>query len=399
MAFWMQSIAQGWLVVELTDSPFILGLLAFFRSVPMLVISPFGGVLADRVNRVRLLLTAQVVMGCTAVAIGLLVAFERIDIWHLAVASLVLGITFAVNMPARAALVSDLVPRRDIGNAVALNSATMNAARILGPSLAGFFIGVIGIAGTYFVQALGYVWSILNVIRIRPDQRERRVHASPLIMLREGFVYVLRSKHILALLLLGMAPAVFSMPAVILLPAFVKQDLGGGAADLGVLMSSLGVGALIGSMTVVIYSRFRHQGRALMVSVFLYGVLIVGLAFTRSMLTACLVMAVAGFFQAVYMALNQTIIQLMVPSRIRGRVLSIWMLGWGMTPLGLLPRSALAESSGTPVAMVLGGGLSTLVVLGVAVWGRELWNLQPDAEAGESEPACPGESQTEQADA
>ena len=379
VAFWMQSIAQGVLAIELTGSPFILGLLAFFRSIPMLFVSPYGGLLADRFNRVRVMVSAQVLMSATALAIALLVATGRIEVWHLALSSFALGMSFAISMPARNALISDVVPRETVSNAIGLNSATMNLARVVGPALAGVLIGIIGIAGAYFVQLGGYVWSTLNVVRIRAGGQHPRAQGSALGVLREGVSYVLHDKNITALLALTMAPALFSMPMLTLLPAFVLQDLNETPDRLGLLMGALGVGALIGSMLIVIYANFRRKGMAVMVSLLLYSLLVVALSFTRSMLAACLVIAVAGFFQSVYMALNQTIIQLIVPSRLRGRVLSIWMISWGLMPLGLLPISAIAESAGTPLAMGLGGVLSAAVVLGVMAWRRSLWSLQPDA--------------------
>jgi MFS family permease len=375
-AYWMQSVAQGWLVVELTGSPFVLGLLAFFRSIPMLLLAPVGGVLADRQNRPRLLLVAQSMLAVTALAIALLIALDRIEIWHLIISSLVVGVTFTLSVPARHSMVSDLVPRHLVGNAVGLNSATQNGARMIGPSIAGLLIGVVGIAGAYFAQVVGYIWSILNVIGLRSADTHTRAQGSTLTILRDGFAYVRRTKVILAMMVLTLAPALFGMPIIMLLPAFVKQDLGGGALDLGILMSTFGVGALIGSMLVVVRSDFRYRGRVVLVTALVYSLTVIALGFTRSMLTAGLVLAVSGFFQAVYMAVNQTILQLTVPSEIRGRVMSIWMINWGLMPLGLLPLSAAAERFGTPVAMLFGGALSAAVVLVVMAWGRELWSLR-----------------------
>ena len=375
-AYWMQSVAQGWLVVELTGSPFVLGLLAFFRSIPMLLLSPFGGVLADRQNRPRLLLVSQSMLATTALAIALLVALGRIEIWHLIVSSLVVGVTFTLSVPARHSMVADLVPRHLVGNAVGLNSATQNGARVIGPAIAGVLIGVVGIAGAYFAQVAAYLWSILNVVGLRSADTRTRVSGSTFAILRDGFVYVRRTKVILAMMFLTLAPALFGMPIIMLLPAFVKQDLGGGAQDLGILLSTFGVGALIGSMLVVVRSDFRYRGRVVLVTALVYSLTVIALGLTRSMLTAGLVLAVSGFFQAVYMAVNQTILQLTVPSEIRGRVMSIWMINWGLMPLGLLPLSAAAEYWGTPVAMLFGGALSTAVVLVVMAWGRELWSLR-----------------------
>ena len=378
MSFWMQSIAQGWLVVQLTDSPFVLGLLAFFRSIPMLILSPFGGVLADRFNRIRLLLGAQVLMGGSGLAVGILVAIDVIEVWHLALAGITIGASFALSVPARNALVSDLVPRDVISNAVALTNTTMNASRVVGPTLAGFLIGIIGIAGIYFVQVGGYVWSTLNLLTVKDGDDHPRVRGSTLVALWEGFGYVFRTPIMLALMLLGMSPALFSMPMIMLLPAFVKQDLKAGPEDLGLLMGALGVGAVIGSLMVVTYAKHRYKGPVVLMSALTFGALVVVLAFTRSLMVSGLVLFVSGFFQAVYMATNQSIIQLLVPDHLRGRVLSIWMLSWGLTPLGLLPMAVVAETVGTPVAMVMGGVLSVLVVLGVMIWNQGLWTIDPE---------------------
>lgn len=182
----------------------------------------------------------------------------------------------------------------------------------------------------------------------------------------------------LALMLLGMSPALFSMPMIMLLPAFVKQDLKAGPEDLGLLMGALGVGAVIGSLMVVTYAKHRYKGPVVLMSALTFGALVIVLAFTRSLVVSGLVLFVSGFFQAVYMATNQSIIQLLVPDHLRGRVLSIWMLSWGLTPLGLLPMAVVAETVGTPVAMVMGGVLSVLVVLGVMIWNQGLWTIDPE---------------------
>ncbi len=378
IAFWMQSVAQGWLILQLTDSPFALGLLGFFRSIPMLLLSPLGGVMADRLDRRKILLAAQTIMGSAALAIAILVLIDRIHILHLVAASLILGTSFAVNMPARHALVANLVPRRDLSNAVALNSTTVNAARVIGPSVAGVLIGVIGIAGAYFAQVAGYVWSVVNVWRIRPPPTRRRAHRSTLVDLREGFGYVLRTRPMLALMLLALGPSLFGMPIALLLPAFVKQDLSAGPETLGVLLGSMGVGALIGSMLVVTFSRFPHKGKVLFSAILTNGLLLIALSFTRSVVAAGSVLALVGFSQAVYMATNQMTVQLLVPDELRGRVTSLRMMTFGLSPLGLLPLSAVAQLLGTPVAVLLGGGLTLIVGLAVFVWARELWALRPE---------------------
>ena len=385
MSFWMQNVAQGWLVVEITGSPLILGTLAMIRAIPMLFLSPFGGVLADRVSRTKLLITSQLLFTVAGLSIGVLVATGAIEIWHLAVSSVLAGTSFAISVPARNALVSDLVPRRHVGNAIALTSTTMNASRIVGPALAGWLIGLIGVAGTYFVQTGGYVWGMLNVLSIRAGDQHPRTRGSTFAALRDGFKFAFSTRPLAALLLLGLSPSLFSMPMVMILPIFVKQDLKAGSEELGLVLAAQGIGAVIGSIGVVAFAANRRKGPVAMISAAAFGALVMVLGLTRSPLAAGIVMAVAGFFSAVYMATNQTMIQLLAPNRLRGRVMSIWMLGWGLTPLGLMPLSIVAENRGMPDAMVLGGGLSVAVVLFIMIWGRVLWTIDADAAVDPSE--------------
>jgi len=380
IAFWMQQVSQGWLVLELTESAFALGLLAFFRSIPMLLLSPIGGVLADRLDRRAIVITAQALIGITMLIIAILVQIERIHMVHLIISSLVVGTSFAINMPSRTSLVAGLVPRQHLSNAIALHSTTMNTARILGPSIAGLIIGAFGIAVTYFTQVLGYVWSTVNMFRITSPPRAKRPRTSTLTDLREGFAYVARNKTMLALMLLALGPSLFGMPVTYLMPAFVRQSLGAGPEALGFLLGALGVGALAGSVVVVTYSNFRFKGRALFGAILMHGLLLVGLSFTRSIETAAIAIAFVGFFQSVYMATNQATLLLLVPDDLRGRVMSLRMMTFGLSPLGLLPMSYIAEVRGVSMAMWLGGVFTFAVGVCVLLWARNLWNLQPEHE-------------------
>lgn len=380
MGFWMLLVSQGWLVVAMTDSPFMLGVLAFFRSIPMLVLSPLGGILADRVRKTSLLLAAQGIMAATDLTIGVLVLLGRVEIWHLAVAGVSVGSAFALSMPARTALISDLVPRGVVSNAVALTSTTVNSARVIGPTVAGFLIGLIGIAGTYFTQVGAYLFAFMNIRAINTADTTQEHGGSAIRAMGDGFRYVFRTPTLLALMVLGTSPALFSMPMVMLMPVFVKQDLRSGPQELGVLLGLLGVGAIIGSILVVAFTRLKYKGAAVMLAALMDALLVISLAFSDSLLKAGIVLVLMGVFQAIYLAMIQTILQLITTDRMRGRVISIWMLGWGLTPVGLLPMSAIAESMGTPFAMVLSGSLGVLVAVGVMLFARALWRLTPDSE-------------------
>jgi len=395
-AHFVQFLAQGWLVVELTNSPFTLGLLSFFMSLPMLVLSPVGGLLADRLSRPRLLMMAQSVNGLTALTIGFLVATGAIAVWHLAISATLTGAMFALSVPARYALISESVPRALVRNAVALNATTMNLARVIGPALAGLIVGAAGIAAAYFTMVGGYVWSILNVRRIDADEHQPRAQGSPLTILRAGFAYVLSHGPIRSLMVLTLAPALFSYPLTMLLPAFVKQDLQAGVQDLGLVTSALGAGAVLGALALVAAPEVRRPGRLAIAAIVINGALYVVLSITRSLPFVALVLACVGMFQGIHMAQSQTIVQLLVPAHMRGRVMAVWMINWGLMPLGLLPLSATAERLGTPVAMAIGGSLSLCVGVFVAFWGRQLWTLtaaglnasdeQPGASPDESSP-------------
>ncbi|MCY4108967.1 MAG: MFS transporter [Chloroflexi bacterium] len=388
-AFSMQSVAQGWLIISLTQSPMMLGILGLFQSVPMILLSPIGGIFADRLDRGRVIQGAQLMVLVGSVTIGALVALDWIQIWHLIIFSMVTGASFAVSVPSRHAIVADLVPRKIVPNAVALNNATLSIANFIGPSLAGFLVGALGIASAYFTQSGAYLWSIVNVNMIDRVAPPPRGSASLFQAVRAGFAYVLRHTSIRTLMLLGLAPSLLGWPVLTLIPAFVKLDLEGGPEDLGILLGVLGAGSLVGAVTSIFASGIRSKGRMVIVALLVQGAMILILAMTRSFIQAALVLWFIGFGQAVYFAFNHSIIQLVVRGDVRGRVMSVWMLGWGLTPVGLLPISAVAERLGTPVAFGLAGSLCILFVLSVAALSRDLWKLQtdPDDDSPTGQPA------------
>ena len=366
IGFWMQQVAFGWLVLDLTNSPFYLGLAGFFRALPMLIISPFGGVLADRLDRRKVLIATQASMMAISLVLAILVVTRWVTPWQLLVASFLMGTTMSTNMPARQALVSQIVGREQLGNAIALNSMSMNSSRIIGPTIAGALIGVAGVAACLFLQAIGYVWSIFNLLAVKEQPRSEGARRGSFLQnLVEGFRYCYQEKTVFAMLVMAAVPTIFGMPYMQLLPAFARDVLGTGAGGLGLMLAGVGVGALTGSVLVASFGRASWRGTALLGSAIAFGVLLCLFSFTRSTPLALLALAGAGGCNAVYMALNNTIIQEVVPDHLRGRVMSVYMITFGLMPLGTLPAGAIAEVHGTPVAIFLGG--LTCCVVGAAI--------------------------------
>jgi MFS family permease len=366
IGMWMQQVAFGWLVLELTDSPFYLGLAGFFRALPMLIISPFGGVLADRLERRKLLVLSQAAMGIIAVVLAALVALRIAQPWHLLVSSFLSGTSMSMNMPARQALVSQLVTKQQLPSAIALNSMSMNSSRILGPALAGILIGAVGIAGTMFIQGLGYIWSIFNVLQIKvPPQDQRARNSSMLQNLLEGFRYCYHEKTVFAMLSLAAMTAVFGQPYMQFLPAFARDVLYLGPSGLGIMMTAVGVGALTGSVAIASFGTSNSRGTILLVAAGLFGFSLVLLGLTKNTVIALFLLAGGGFANALLMSLNQTILQQTVPDHLRGRVMSVYMLTWGLMPLGTLPIGWIAQHHGTPASIFIGGFLVYICALWV----------------------------------
>jgi predicted MFS family arabinose efflux permease len=233
---------------------------------------------------------------------------------------------------------------------------SMNSSRILGPALAGILIGAIGIAGTFFVQAFGYIWSIFNMFQIKvPPQDQRARNSSMLQNLIEGFRYCYQEKTVFAMLSLAAMTAIFGQPYMQFLPAFARDVLYLGPSGLGMMMTAVGVGALIGSIAIASFGSSRSRGTVLLVAAWIFGFSLCLLGLTKSTPLAMLLLAGGGFANALLMSLNQTILQQTVPDHLRGRVMSVYMLTWGLMPLGTLPIGAIAQSHGTPVAIFIGG--------------------------------------------
>ncbi|MEE9286417.1 MAG: MFS transporter [Dehalococcoidia bacterium] len=355
---WTQQVGKGWLVYTLTQSTLQLGLVSFFMGLGMLLGAPVGGALADRFNRRKVILASQTALVIIALFLAFLVLTDAIRIWHIYILALLSGGGFATNGPSRQSLVHDLVGKRDLPNAIALNTVSMNSMRIIGPSIGGIMIGTVGIEGTFFVQAGGYVVAMILVLMMRttPPPSDA-IHDPMLQSMAAGARYARRDRTIALLLTIGFVSGFLGMAYMQLLPAYVgdvlKQDKG---SVLGYLMTAGGIGGLLGALGVTLLGNFRWKGRLLVAAVATTGLLQLLLGGFSTLMVAIPVLAGLGAAGAITLTMTNTLLQTNVDDQYRGRVMSLYfMLSFSLAPLGVLFGGAIAESVGLqPTIMVLG---------------------------------------------
>ncbi len=363
----MQQVARGWLAYELTGSARALALVAISWGAPMLLFSLPGGVAADRFEKKHVMMASQLAGAFVAVGVALLVAFDLIEIWHLVVAGLIQGTGFAFNLPARQAIIRELVSNGELMNAVALNNAGMNLMRIVGPSLAGILIATptVGVEGVYFVMTGFYFLAAITLARL-PRTRARRLAAegrpavergSPLRQIRAGLAYVIANPNVRTLMALAFLPILIGFPYQILLPVMAgKEALDVGARGLGVMATAVGAGALVGSLVVASLGRF--QRRALL-QAFMgvgFGAGLAAFAGAPTLMLAIPALALVGFAADAYSSLNSTMIMTNTDPRFQGRVMSIYLMTFAAMPLGAAPLSGFADLIGVRET-VLGMGI------------------------------------------
>ncbi|HEU5162091.1 MAG TPA: MFS transporter [Thermoanaerobaculia bacterium] len=362
---WMQSVAQSWLIYRLTDSAFLLGLVGFATNFPVFFIAPFGGALADRMSRRRILLATQTASMCLAALLATFTLTGMIRPAHILVFASILGVINGFDIPARQAFAAELVGREDLANAIALNSTVFNAARVAGPAIAGLVVAAIGEGWCFAVNAASYVavLSSLLLMRMTPYVR-RQSTESTMEVLTGGFTFAGTTGPIRALLLLLIVISFTGMPYTVLMPIFASEILGGGARTLGVLMGATGVGALLGSIALATHGSVRGLGRWVARAALGFGVFLILFSYSRDFRLSVALLVPVGFSMVVSMASSNTLIQAMVPDAIRGRVMAVYsMVFMGGAPLGALLAGSLAETIGAPATVAAGGALSIVAAI------------------------------------
>ncbi|MBI2956105.1 MAG: MFS transporter [Acidobacteria bacterium] len=372
---WMHQVALGWLVLETTNSPFLLGVVGFAQFVPALIFSLPGGVIADRVNRRRWLLGTHAAMLVLALALAVAVTLEVITYAGIVLIAFLLGTASAVNAPAYQALVRDLSSREDVLNAIALNSMQFNLSRFIGPSIAGILVSTVGLVSCFYVNAASFLAPLVALTLVRYHAEARAGNNSMVAGLAEGFGYLRGHRHILLLVSIVAMVSLFGLPYLIFLPVFARDVLEVGARGLGYMTSASGGGALLGALVLATWQSERRRGPLVLggTMVFFAGVLL--LALSRNFYLSLAALVVVGGAMVCAVATVNSLIQTLVPDTVRGRVLSWHTMAYlGFSPLGSLLVGALAATWGTPAALALCAA-GPLVLTG-ALWVGAPWLRQ-----------------------
>lgn len=360
-AFNMHILIRGWLVYELTGSPRALGLVSASAGVALIAFAPIGGVVADRVDKRNLMIAAQSASALLAVVITILIFTDAIMLWHLVVASVLSGTIFAFSLPARQAVVPELVEKHRIMNAIAIGGGATHLSRVVFPAIGGLLASIVGIAGAYCVVVFCYIAAAVLLLRVPPTGvRAVATSASVSFHLAEGLSYIRRSPILVSLLLMAAVPILLGMPYQMLMPVFAESVLGVGVRGLGFLMAAVGVGALIGSLLVASLGDFRHKGLLLLGSVSLFGLGLIPFALSGNFYLSLGILFCVGVVNTAYLSTNNTLIQTNVDDHVRGRVMSIYVMTFGFNGVGVLLVGEIAEHLDAPVAVAMGGALVLL---------------------------------------
>ncbi|MCC6381969.1 MAG: MFS transporter [Dehalococcoidia bacterium] len=368
-----QFVVRSYLAFKLTDNAFSLGLVNLAVAVPLLLISPFGGVVSDRVEKRRLIMAGQALVVVNELAVLVLLVTDLLRFWHLLAAVFVMGCLFPFMMPARSSIVSNIVGRQGLANAMALQFGGINAARVVGPVTAGLMIAVVGLRWMYAIAVVLYGVALLAMSRIdRAPPADGAGDRTVWGELGEGVSYVWNDRPVRALMSLALVPILLAMPFQALLVVFAEDVWKVGGGGLGVLQAAAGVGGILGSVFVAWRGDSPRKLRMMVVSLLAFAGTLMLFAISPWFLLALPLVLASDVFASVFNTVNNTAIQVIIPDHVRGRVMSLMMMTFGLTPLGLLPVSALAEAMGAPFAVAVSAGLTAVATLAFLFWSRSL---------------------------
>ncbi|MGH2461695.1 MAG: MFS transporter [Chloroflexota bacterium] len=378
-AMQMNIVARGYLAFVLTDSATALGVVSLARGLPMLVLSPFAGVVADRVDKQRLIVATQTGLMVVSVVTSALVHFHVIQFWHLVVLSIVSGVIFTFNPPARQALLPQLVDDDNLGNAIALNGSGRNLTRIVAPSVAGVMMGmpIFGISGAFDAISIAYLLAAVLLLRLQLKPVDSSTAAAvaharkkPISLsdMGSGFRYILSDQRLWLLIVLGFVPVLLGNPYQTLLPVFQARVLDVGPAGLGMLYGAAGVGGLIGTLVVAALADDPRKAGLQLGFGILFGVALCFFALVHVFSLDLFFLIFVGIAGDGYSTLNSTMVMLNTDRAWYGRVMSIYMMNWSLMPLATLPLGAMSDSIGAPITEAIAGALIVALVIGVVIF-------------------------------
>lgn len=361
---WIQNIAMSWLVYRLTGSVFLLAVVNFVNMIPSLIITPFAGVISDRFDKYRILLTTQTLFMVQALLLASLTLSGYIEVWHIVLISTVAGIVTAVESPARQSFYTKLVPPEDMTNAIALNSVAINGSRFVGPTIGGLLIGWVGEGYCFLINGIGYTAVLTALLMMRlPEFVPKAATSRIWSELKEGFSYVNGYLPLKAIVLLVAAVSFFAMPFMTLIPAVVKDILGGDSKMLGYVMSSIGAGTVTAAFYLAARRRIKGLGKVVTVAGFLMGLGLIALSFIRVPALAYVVCFPIGLGMVTMMASSNTLLQTLVDDDKRGRVMSFYTMAFlGMNPLGGMLAGSVARTIGIPNVLLISGTICLVAV-------------------------------------
>jgi MFS family permease len=362
---WMQAVAQGWLVLQLSNSPFWLGVDGFMATAPGLVLTLAGGVFADLMDRRKLLIYTQVVAGLAALTLGVLVVTHVVQVWMILGLSFVTGCCMSIAGPSYLALVFDLVGREDLANAIALNSTQFQLARALGPVFAGVGFKLFGVAGCFFANGVSFAFVVIGLSMVRYDS-ERKSNLSPdrslkdrrafMTDLVEGFRYVANRPRVSMLLLISAVTSLFGAPYISMTPVFARDIFHLGESGLALIMGMAGAGALFGALFLAYLGDFRHKGWFVLGGDIGFAICLIVFSLSRNLTLSLIFLFLLGFAIVSSVAVTNTLLQKLVTNEMRGRVMSMFMFSFiGAMPIGNLIAGVASHRFGVPHTLAAGG--------------------------------------------
>ncbi|HEX6649488.1 MAG TPA: MFS transporter [Pyrinomonadaceae bacterium] len=379
---WMQAVAQGWLVLQITNSPFWLGLDAFMATVPGFFLTLLGGVFADLIDRRRLLIYTQVTAGVAALGLATLVATGNVNRWLVLGFSFVTGCCMSLASPSYLAMTYDLVGREDLANAIAMNSTQFQLSRVVGPALAGVAFRVFGLAGCFYANGLSFIAVVAALWKVRPEHQSG-VGAHPVSDRRalwrdlvEGVRYVRNRPRVSSLLVLSAVNSFFGSPYFSMVPIYARDIFHLGETGLALLMGTAGAGAFMGALLIAFLGDFRRKGWFVLGGAILFGLSITNFALSSTLTLSLIFLFTLGFAIVVSVALTNTLLQKLVTDQMRGRVMSMFILSFmGTMPIGNILAGTASNHFGPQRTLAVGGFVVTMVATGVAIFNKRLREL------------------------